>query len=122
MFGEWLLNNPRPDDVDILKVDLPLDVTFETPWRVTRLSRRRVYWPTRPERTALEDVGRMGYGPNTEPGKPEPDSDIYALDIDHCVAVTPMSLDMTSRTDLGRLQALIVPINMQPEEKPDTKV
>lgn len=124
MFGEWLLSSARPDDVDLLKVDLPSSATTRTPWRVTRLSRRRVYWPTRPERTALEDIGKMGYGPNTGPGKPEPDSDIYALEYDQVVSVTPMSLDMTSRTDLSRLQAIITQLTMQhvDVEKPDTEV
>src|SRR5690606_9026913 len=35
LFGEWLLNeNTRPDDVDLLKVEVPLGATFETPWRL----------------------------------------------------------------------------------------
>src|SRR5262249_21934194 len=80
LFGEWLMAHPkRPDDVDVLKVDVPWEATLETPWRVTRLSRRRVYWPTRPERIALSDVGRLGYHFDTDPAKAEPDSDVYAL-------------------------------------------
>lgn len=107
LFGEWLLNeNTRPDDVDLLKVEVPLGATFETPWRLTRLSRRRVYWPTRPERVALEDAGPLGYAYNTNPGQAEPDSDVFALE-EKVVALTPMSLDMTSRTDRYRLQELI---------------
>ena len=71
-FGEWLLNSRRPDDVDALKVDVPQGATTATPWRVTRVSRRRVYWPTRPERIALNDIGRLGYELNTDPGRPNP--------------------------------------------------
>jgi 5'-nucleotidase len=106
IFGQWLLHNRRPDDVDILKLDLPRGVTKETPWRVTRLSRRRVFWPTRPERVALQDVGRLGYEYNPDPTQSEPDSDVYALE-QGVVSITPMSLDMTSRTDLFRLQQMI---------------
>jgi 5'-nucleotidase len=107
-FGEWLIKHrTRPDDVDVLKVDVPWDATIETPWRVTRISRRRVYWPTRPERIALSDIGRIGYHFDTDPSKAEPDSDVYALLIDKVVSVTPMSLDMTSRTDMFRLRQLL---------------
>jgi 5'-nucleotidase len=106
-FGEWVLSNRRPDDVDALKIDVPQDATAETPWRVTRVSRRRVYWPTRPERVALNDIGRLGYELNADPTEAEPDSDVYALMIDKVVSVTPISLDMSSRTDLYRLQQMI---------------
>lgn len=107
MFGEWLIANDSPDDVDLLKIDLPVDVTVDTQWKMTRLSRRRVYWPTRPERVALSDAGKMGYRFNYEPSKAEPDSDVYVVLHEGLVSVTPMSLDMTSRTDLYRLRQII---------------
>lgn len=107
MFGEWMLNNAtRPDDIDILKIDVPVNATPETNWRVTRVSRRRIYWPTRPERVALHEVGKLGYELNADAAKAEPDSDVYALMHDNVVSVTPMSLDMTSRTDLSGLEKL----------------
>jgi 5'-nucleotidase len=106
-FGDWLLDQRRPDDVDALKIDVPQDAAPDTPWRVTRVSRRRVYWPTRPERVALSDIGRMGYEFKTDPKLAEPDSDVYAVMVDHIVSVTPISLDMTSRTDLYRLRQML---------------
>ena len=106
-FGEWLLSSRRPDDVDLLKLDVPWGAKLETDWRVTRLSRRRVYWPTRPERASLTDTGRLGYHFNTDPAKAEPDSDVYAVLHEGVISVTPMSLDMTSRTDLYRLSQLM---------------
>jgi 5'-nucleotidase len=107
MFGEWLMCNRRPDDVDVLKVDVPWAATNDTAWRVTRLSRRRVYWPTRPERVALSDMGRLGYKFESDPAQAEPDSDVYAVLHQNLVSVTPMSLDMTSRTDLFRLRQML---------------
>ncbi|GAB4575440.1 MAG: 5'/3'-nucleotidase SurE [Anaerolineae bacterium] len=108
-FAEWLLNNRRlPDDVDVLKIDVPATATPETPWRVTRLSRRRVYWPTRPERISLNDVGRLGYEYMADPSRAEPNSDVYAVMHEGVVSVTPLSLDLTSRTDLFRLQQLFL--------------
>jgi 5'-nucleotidase len=106
-FGTWLIDADRPDDVDVLKLDVPLHATPDTPWKMTRLSRRRVYWPTRPERVALSDVGRIGYHLNYDPSKAEPDSDVYVVLHEGLVSVTPMSLDLTSRTDLYRLRQFI---------------
>lgn len=104
LFGEWMIGASRPDDVDILKIEVPLHATRETGWKTTRISRRRVYWPTRPERVALNDVGRMGYHFDADPAEAEPDSDVYVLLHENMVAVSPMSLDLTSRTDLFRLE------------------
>lgn len=107
--GRWLLGHQAlPDDVDVLKIDVPWEATTKTPWRMTRLSRRRVYWPTRPERAELADTGRLGYHFNADPAKAEPDSDVYALLHDKVISVTPMSLDMTSRTDLFRLRQILL--------------
>jgi 5'-nucleotidase len=108
LFGEWLLQNRRPDDMDVLKLDVPLHATPKTEWKITRLSRRRVYWPTRPERIALGETGRMGYAFNADPSKAEPDSDVYVVMHEGLVSVTPLSLDMTSRTDLFRLRQALV--------------
>ncbi len=108
LFGKWLLENEAiPDDIDLLKVDVPLGATIDTEWKVTRLSRRRVYWPTRPERASIKDIGRMGYEYATDPSMAEPDSDVYTMLHEKFVSVTPMSLDMTSRTDLFRLSQFL---------------
>lgn len=106
-FGEWMMTAVRPDDVDLLKLDLPLGCTVETPWKVTRVSRRRVYWPTRPERVALNDIGRLGYHYDADPSEAEPDSDVYCVLHEKQVSVTPMSLDLSSRTDYYRLYSKI---------------
>lgn len=106
-FGMWLMeHDAMPDDVDLLKIDVPVDASDDTEWRMTRLSRRRVYWPTRPERTSLGDSGKLGYHYNSDPSQAEPDSDVYALE-DKVISVTPMSLDMTSRTDMFRLRQIV---------------
>lgn len=104
--AEWMLERRiLPDDVDVLKIDVPWEATYETPWRITRLSRRRVYWPTRPERVAGD--GKLGYKFDTDPSQAEPDSDVYAVMHDKVVSITPMSLDMTSRVDMFRIQQMV---------------
>ncbi len=107
-FGQWVVEHQAlPDDVDVLKIDIPWEATLETEWRMTRVSRRRVYWPTRPERASLHADGKLGYEFKADPSKAEPDSDVYALMHDQVISVTPMSLDMSSRTDLFRLRQII---------------
>ena len=106
--GSWLMQHTTlPDDVDVLKIDVPWGASAETAWRLTRLSRRRVYWPTRPERIALQDSGKLGYSYNSDPAAAEPDSDVYALLTDKVISVTPISLDLTSRTDMFRLSQIM---------------
>lgn len=107
-FGQWLLDHSqRPDDVDVLKIEVPANATMDTEWRTTRLSRRRVFWPTRPERVALSDIGKLGYHFDADPAQAERDSDVYVVLHEHLVSVTPISLDLTSRTDMFRLQQIL---------------
>jgi 5'-nucleotidase len=40
----------------------------------------------------------------------EPDSDIYAVEVDKVVSVTPLSLDLTSRIALPELQSIMVKV------------
>jgi 5'-nucleotidase len=106
-FGRMLLERRMPADVDLLKVDVPSDATPATPWRLTRLS-RMIYFESVPaERPSLDQPGPMGYrmaeGFQLDP----PDTDVYALRVMRVVAVTPMSLDMTSRVDFRDLEMLM---------------
>lgn len=108
-FGDWLIKHSAlPDDVDVLKIDLPWRATETTDWRLTRLSRRRVYFPTRPERLTLSDSAKLGYHYQVDPELAEPDSDVYALLHDGLISVTPISLDLTSRTDMFRLRQILL--------------
>jgi 5'-nucleotidase len=107
-FGKWWIDNQvLPDDVDVLKIDIPWQAALDCEWRITRVSRRRVYWPTRPERATLGSTGKLGYHYKADPAQAEPDSDVYALMHDKVISVTPMSLDMSSRTDLFRLRQIL---------------
>jgi 5'-nucleotidase len=106
-FGEWLLHQERPDDVDALKVDVPLGATTATPWCVTHVSHKDIYNPTAPVRKELSDVGRVGYEFTLDTAQAEPDSDIYAIFEKKVVAVTPISLDMTSRINRADFATLL---------------
>lgn len=107
-FGRWLMaqnHGAHQSDIDVLKIDLPSSVTPETEWRMTRLSRTRVYWPGKREKTA-KGGSPLGYYEG-DTSRAEPDSDVYAIFQDKVVSVTPLSLDMTSRIDFEMLRGMI---------------
>ena len=107
LFARRLLTASLPFDVDLLKLDVPSDATPETPWRLTRVSRHVYFVPVPPQRTSLAEPARIDYAPLAHPERTEPDSDIYALAVDRVVSVAPLSLDLTSRTDPGEMEALL---------------
>jgi 5'/3'-nucleotidase len=107
-FAQILLRQQLPFDTDVLKVDIPGDATPETPWRITRLARQsyfRIYRAMdQPENEALV---RLDYEFHIRWDILEKESDIYAFAADRIVSVTPLSLDLTSRTDLAQLGHLL---------------
>jgi 5'-nucleotidase len=103
LFARLMLELPPQADVDALKVEVPAGATIATPWRVTRLSRQRYYHPVRPTRDDCDTEGHIDYYVAVDEHV-EPDSDVYALMHDRVVSVTPISLDITSRLDLGELE------------------
>jgi len=107
LVARLMLQVPLPFDVDLLKVDVPDDATPETPWRLTRVSRHASFDVVPPRRADLAEPLRIDYEPTTRPERAEPDSDLYALRVDRVVSVAPVSLDLTSRTDFGELEALL---------------
>lgn len=103
-FGRMALERRFPPDVDVLKIEVPCDATPETPWAITRLSRRRYFEPIPPQRPNWEIPGRVSYKPTDHHEQDQPDTDVYALQVRRVVAVTPLSLDMTSRIDLAEFE------------------
>jgi 5'-nucleotidase len=104
-FAKLYLDSQLDPDVRVLKIEVPSDATPETPWEITRLSPIRYYHPIRPERSSWEETGTLGYTLKTNPADFPEDSDVYAILSKRVVAVTPLSLDMTSRVDLNTLEA-----------------
>ena len=104
MFGRLLLEQRMPDDVDLLKVDVPCDATSQTPWEVTSLSHQAYFLPIRPQRVSWDAPERVGYKRIDEESIVRQDSDVYALRVKRLVSVTPVSLDMTSRVSLRDLE------------------
>ena len=103
-FAEMLLKSEPFKEVDVLKVDVPCDATPQTPWRLTRLSRRPYYVPVVPQRKKLDESAPVDYQIILDEAKLEADSDVYAMRVDRQVSVTPLSLDLTSRIDFEELE------------------
>ena len=104
LFARKLLERLLPPDVFVLKVDVPSDATPHTPWEITRLSPTNYFIPSPTQRRSWSEPGKIGYRV-TEGLQYEPaGTDIYALHTQRHVAVTPLSLDLTSLVDFSTLK------------------
>jgi 5'-nucleotidase len=103
VFGRLLLEGFQFTDVDVLKIDVPCDATPDTPWKLTRLSKVQYFLPIRPERSDFSQSTQLNYRRLGENEGLEPGTDSYTLRIERLVAVTPISLDLTSRVDFADL-------------------
>jgi 5'-nucleotidase len=107
LFAQRLLAVALPSDVDALKVEVPQNATEETPWRLTRVSRQSYYYPVPGNRASLSDKVPISYEMRVDLETLEEDSDIFALAQERVVAVSPLSLDLTSRVDFSYLTQLL---------------
>lgn len=99
-FAQWILDEGMPRDVDILNVNVPAVATGETPWKVTRLSRQNYFVNQMAMPTLKSKIGEAVCRHGFDETLLEPDSDIKAIR-DGLVSVTPVSMDLTARVDLG---------------------
>ena len=106
-FARQMLEKHFPPDVDILKVDVPANATRQTPWQITRVARQRYYLPVRPQRKSWEEPAMVDYKEAAILDGEQKDTDVYVLRVKRSVSVTPLSLDLTARTDFGRLSRLL---------------
>ncbi len=103
-FAKILLTQKMPADVHVLKVDVPSDATKKTKWQVTRVARQRYYEPVAPRRTSWSRRGFVSYKEAATLEGEDEDSDVFVLRKKRIVSVTPISLDMTSRVELEKLE------------------
>jgi 5'-nucleotidase len=107
LFVQRLLSVALPPDVDALKVEVPEDATEETPWRLTRVSRQPYFYPVPGNRIHLADKVPLRYEMRIDFDALEEDSDVFALAQERVVAVSPLSLDLTSRVEFTHLTQLL---------------
>ena len=103
--AEVMLKNAMPFDADILKLEVPLGATPDTPMVVSRQDRLVYYQPTLIKRDHLLGTkAKVSHVPSKGQytGK---DTDAYAL-AEGFVSITPLSLDLTSRNCLEKIAAI----------------
>jgi len=98
-FAERLLNKKFPNEVNLMKVEIPTLATPETEWQVTKLSPQRYYLPVPAKRDSWEQPGSITYKESASFENESEDTDVFALRKKKIVAVTPIHLDMTARTN-----------------------
>jgi 5'-nucleotidase len=104
LFARMLLDKTFPEDVQVLKVEVPSDATAETPWELSRLTRQRYYEPLKPERAAWDIPATVGYREAAHLENEPADTDAFVMRKKRWVAVTPLSLDLTARVELSTLE------------------
>jgi 5'-nucleotidase len=106
LFAARLLDMTMPEDVDLLKIDIPSSAGVGSPWMVTHQDRIAYYQPrVEPGRDAFAGDNIFIHWQQKGQYK-EHSSDAYAL-TKGIVSVTPLSLNLTSRTSLVSLAELL---------------
>jgi 5'-nucleotidase len=107
LFARKIIAAGPQEDVAVWKVDVPIGAVKDTPWGLTRLSRIRYYEPMPPDRKTYSDVVQIPYRIRFDHRESEAGSDVHALHTQRIVSVTPLSLDLTARTDFSALEAAL---------------
>jgi 5'-nucleotidase len=107
IFSQMLLQQRMPEDVDVLKVEVPDNANKDTPWQITRIARNPYYHMVLEKREHWEDPNPIKYQIRYEDEKLDPASDVYVLRESRLVSVTPLSIDLTSRVDMADLDTLL---------------
>lgn len=103
-FARYLLNHGLPENVDILKIDLPREAQPDTPWRITRVARQQYFVnPVTIDQQGQRSLSQ--YVREIDFDTLEPDSDIHAVAVDRVISVTPLTVDLTAKVDLQGLQS-----------------
>ena len=92
-----LASKPWPQDVAVLKIDIPATATEKTAWRLTSQSRQPYYVSLPTHRRSADEASVMDYETRVDISQVEPDSDVYAFAIDRIISVTPLSVNLTAR-------------------------
>ena len=95
-FAKMILEREFPENVHLLKVEVPSHATPETEWQVGRLSRNRYYDPVPAKRGSWEQPGPISYKHSAGIDEDPEDTDAHILRTKKMVAVTPINLDMTA--------------------------
>jgi 5'-nucleotidase len=102
-FARFCLLGSLGADVQVLKVEVPASATPQTAWEVAPLARMSLYLPTAKKRLRLEEPGRLDWQIQPDLSIFPSNTDAYTVFVKKQVAVTPLSMDLTSRVALADL-------------------
>jgi 5'-nucleotidase len=103
-FARKVLAQSLPEEIQILKIDIPEDATPTTPWRITRLGKHSYYETISDRQGPLEEPYEFRWRCMDDPSKLDAASDIYTVMVDRMVSITPLTIDMTARIDLSKYE------------------
>jgi len=103
-FARQLLGQQLPPDVHVLKIEIPAGASSETDWKLSSLSPLRFYIPISSKDNTRQGSRGIGYDIAPDWDQSPRDTDTYTVLNEKKVAVTPLSLDLTSRIDLEKLK------------------
>jgi len=89
--------------VHVLNVVVPAGATVNTAWQVTPLADFRYFRPYIVREGRFEDKGRITSHILDE-SEITPGNDVHTVRMEKKIAVTPLSINLTSRTDLNALE------------------
>lgn len=100
-FARVMLAQKLPEEVDLLKLEIPASATPDTEWRMTRLARHMYYEPGFDPAYQWDEPSRLTYQIKVNPDDVPQDSDIHTVIFDQMVAVTPLTIDFTAPINLA---------------------
>ncbi|HTX78015.1 MAG TPA: 5'/3'-nucleotidase SurE [Longilinea sp.] len=103
-FARQCLSMTFGEDVHVLKIEVPTGATPGTPWQVVRSTPASLYLVVPPRRSDWTQPNVLKYRMETDYTHFAADTDSYVVFVKKMVAVTPLSLDLTSRIDLKMLE------------------
>ena len=106
-FARLLLEKKFPNEVNLIKVEVPTHATRETEWEVGGLSRSRYYDPLPAKRDSWEENGPIWYKHSEDIDRDPEGTDAHILRTKKKVAVTPLNLDMTARIKFSEFEAFL---------------
>lgn len=104
-FARQVLSKGLPQNVDLLKIDVPATATPHTPWRVAAVSRQRYWHPVENQPGRPNEPKSIGYQARVDYDSLEPESDISIFLINRLVSVAPMTIDLTAPVKLPEISA-----------------
>lgn len=100
-FSELFIRG-RFEDVYILKIDVPQNSPLNTEHIITRQSKQQYFVPVY-SKNNKEGEHKISLRINNDKNQIEKDSDIFVVKYERKVSVTPISIDLTSRINIGEL-------------------